>query len=480
MIGKPFAELGEIDALGVRRGARAQRARRRAAPPARHARRASRSSSGGRRTRSLLGAPATTACAAPCEATAYPLFGAADEMHGVVTVFWEGTRPTTAPSDAERGCGDAAGSLAAPGADTVRYGGNTSCVEVALASGHVLVLDAGTGMRPLGAAARPSTDVTSCTSCSPTCTSTTCRASGSSGRCSGPASTCTSGARASPVQSLAERIAIYLSPPLFPVRLADIPARLTFHDAPEEPTSRSARRRCAPPSVTHQGPTVGYRIEEDGRVARVPARPRAVARRATSADQPDRLDQRPRHRARRRRAVPRRAVRRRRVPAPRRVGSLGIERRRSSSREKADVGRLVLFHHDPYHTDDELEALLAEARRDSAGHRRRLGVPRPRGHEDRVPCRRHSPGARRDLRVSSERAGWVARADGSPHLQSFPPLALPRDRDPARLVVARPRPPTASPPSAARARSRRCCAHPSSGVTAARPPERGRTEAGDI
>ena len=30
--------------------------------------------------------------------------------------------------------------------------------------------------------------------------------------------------------------------------------------------------------------------------------------------------------------------------------------------DKADVGRLVLFHHDPYHTDDELETLLADAR----------------------------------------------------------------------------------------------------------------------
>jgi ribonuclease BN (tRNA processing enzyme) len=28
---------------------------------------------------------------------------------------------------------------------------------------------------------------------------------------------------------------------------------------------------------------------------------------------------------------------------------------------KADVGRLVLFHHDPYHTDDDLDAVLAEA-----------------------------------------------------------------------------------------------------------------------
>ena len=32
----------------------------------------------------------------------------------------------------------------------MRYGGNTSCVEVQLASGHTIVLDAGTGMRPLG------------------------------------------------------------------------------------------------------------------------------------------------------------------------------------------------------------------------------------------------------------------------------------------------------------------------------------------
>lgn len=44
------------------------------------------------------------------------------------------------------------GSLATPGADTVRYGGNTSRVEVRLESGHLLILDAGTGIRPLGAA----------------------------------------------------------------------------------------------------------------------------------------------------------------------------------------------------------------------------------------------------------------------------------------------------------------------------------------
>lgn len=41
------------------------------------------------------------------------------------------------------------GSIPAPGPETVRYGGNTSCVEVRVA-GQVLILDSGTGIRPLG------------------------------------------------------------------------------------------------------------------------------------------------------------------------------------------------------------------------------------------------------------------------------------------------------------------------------------------
>ncbi|HYZ92152.1 MAG TPA: MBL fold metallo-hydrolase, partial [Actinomycetota bacterium] len=42
------------------------------------------------------------------------------------------------------------GSLPTPGRDTVRYGGNTSCLEVELANGSMLVLDAGTGICALG------------------------------------------------------------------------------------------------------------------------------------------------------------------------------------------------------------------------------------------------------------------------------------------------------------------------------------------
>lgn len=40
--------------------------------------------------------------------------------------------------------------MPAPGPQTSRYGGNTSCVEVRLADGSTLALDAGTGLRELG------------------------------------------------------------------------------------------------------------------------------------------------------------------------------------------------------------------------------------------------------------------------------------------------------------------------------------------
>jgi phosphoribosyl 1,2-cyclic phosphodiesterase len=264
------------------------------------------------------------------------------------------------------------GSLAAPGADTIRYGGNTSCIEVALASGERLILDAGTGMRPLGVALerdpveelhvllthlhldhlqglgffRP------------------LFREGVAVHVWGPAS---------PVQSLADRIAIYLSPPLFPVRLADIPARLVFHDEPEEEiTIGSATIRAA--KVTHQGPTVGYRIEEDGQsLAYLPDHEPSLgfdlADRATDwisgyelARGVDVLfhdaqygdDEYPRHVG---------------------WGHSCVEHVMAFA-AKADAGTVVLFHHDPYHTDDELEALLEQARAMRPGDAARVCLAR--------------------------------------------------------------------------------------------------------
>lgn len=42
------------------------------------------------------------------------------------------------------------GSIPTPGAATARYGGNTPCISVEAAGGHLVILDAGTGIRGLG------------------------------------------------------------------------------------------------------------------------------------------------------------------------------------------------------------------------------------------------------------------------------------------------------------------------------------------
>jgi phosphoribosyl 1,2-cyclic phosphodiesterase len=52
------------------------------------------------------------------------------------------------------------GSIPSPGVKTVRYGGNTPCVSVHLPGGRILVLDSGTGIREFGkAAARGSEEI---------------------------------------------------------------------------------------------------------------------------------------------------------------------------------------------------------------------------------------------------------------------------------------------------------------------------------
>jgi len=42
------------------------------------------------------------------------------------------------------------GLIAVPGKDTTIYGGNTTCLEITLESGRVIIIDSGTGIRPLG------------------------------------------------------------------------------------------------------------------------------------------------------------------------------------------------------------------------------------------------------------------------------------------------------------------------------------------
>lgn len=154
------------------------------------------------------------------------------------------------------------GSLPTPSRDMQRYGGNTSCIEVQTDDGdgsHVVVMDAGTGICSLGRALgtdvtrvdvmlthlhmdhiiglgffsalfRPDLDV----------------------HLWGPSST---------ALDLRSRLGRYLSPPLFPVRLRDLPCHLTLHDVPLgtfDLPGFSVRAAL----VCHPGPTVGYRLDD--------------------------------------------------------------------------------------------------------------------------------------------------------------------------------------------------------------------------
>jgi phosphoribosyl 1,2-cyclic phosphodiesterase len=154
------------------------------------------------------------------------------------------------------------GSVPTPGPETVHYGGNTSCIEVGLDDGSVLVFDAGTGIIPLGLELLErdvrrlhlllthlhldhleglrffaplwhedvKLDIW------------------------GPPS---------PLLGLRERISRSFSPPLFPIDLGDVPAAVTFRDVPREPWSVNGASLAAG-LVVHPGPTVGFRIESGG------------------------------------------------------------------------------------------------------------------------------------------------------------------------------------------------------------------------
>jgi ribonuclease BN (tRNA processing enzyme) len=68
---------------------------------------------------------------------------------------------------------------------------------------------------------------------------------------------------ASATETLHRRLTRYLSPPLFPVRLGDLPCRLELHDAPRGPFEVPGLSVTAD-LVCHPGPTLGYRIAADG------------------------------------------------------------------------------------------------------------------------------------------------------------------------------------------------------------------------
>jgi ribonuclease BN (tRNA processing enzyme) len=163
----------------------------------------------------------------------------------------------------------------------------------------------------------------------------------------------------SAVRSLEQRIARYFSPPLFPMQLSDVRARIRFHDVLTAEW-RIGSAYVSSDLVSHPGPTLGFRLEERGRsLAYIPDHePRvgggvrelppdwisgfALASRASVLLHDCQYLER---------------------EYETRVGfghSSVVDA--VAIGELAHVERLLLFHHDPLHTDTELEALQQRAR----------------------------------------------------------------------------------------------------------------------
>jgi phosphoribosyl 1,2-cyclic phosphodiesterase len=264
------------------------------------------------------------------------------------------------------------GSLATPGRATLKFGGNTSCVSAELDDGTLIVFDAGTGIRNLGLelAGRGPREIHLCLThfhldhvegigfFAPLFDPRT------ELHIWGPPST---------ERSLEERIALYLSPPVFPLSLSDIPAQLHFHDVPQEPW-RIGSAEVFATEVSHPGTTVGYRLTENGSVfAYLPDHEPAVgiplqtlspdwmsgfsiAADATALVHDAQYSE---------------------DEYPSKIGwghSSVADAVVFASR--ATVGRLLLFHHDPLHDDRKLDELQERARELWAGGDEALSLAR--------------------------------------------------------------------------------------------------------
>ena len=155
------------------------------------------------------------------------------------------------------------GSIPTPGQRTVRYGGNTACVEVRDDAGSLLILDAGTGLRELGQSLngkhpysidlllshlhwdhiqgipffRPAYDARS------------------ELRIYGPAQS----------RSLKDLLGLGMDDPFFPVDLDGLPIKLTIAEVRSGEQRSVGRFTIQTAGIFHPAPALAYRIESGGR-----------------------------------------------------------------------------------------------------------------------------------------------------------------------------------------------------------------------
>jgi phosphoribosyl 1,2-cyclic phosphodiesterase len=248
------------------------------------------------------------------------------------------------------------GSIASAGPDTVAYGGNTSCVELEAADGSVLILDAGTGIRRVGDTYKQPRRVDILL--------THLHMDHIQGlgffapffqrdfevHVWGPSST---------TQGLRTRLTRYLSPPLFPVRLRDVAARLELHDVPMEPFVIGGLTITGQ-TVIHPGQTIGYRVTDGSTtVAYIPDHEPALGMNGVPSEPQwtSGFDLA---------ANAHLLIHDAQYTADEYDERVGWGHSRVADAvalaRLAGAKRLITFHHDPAHDDHELDAMVEEAR----------------------------------------------------------------------------------------------------------------------
>jgi phosphoribosyl 1,2-cyclic phosphodiesterase len=249
------------------------------------------------------------------------------------------------------------GSVPSPGPETIRYGGNTSCVQVTLEDGTILALDAGTGIRSLGMALPEETQhlhillthlhldhIQGLVFFAPAFK---------------PQSEIVIWGPAAPEASLEDRIARYISAPLSPVEVRELPCDVSFRHCPEsEWEIGSAKLKAA--SVAHRGPTLGYRITEgDTSLCYIPDHEPALGI-SLADEEPQWISG---HELASGASLLLHDCQYSDSEYPEHVGwGHSALSHTLDFIERMQPERTVLFHHDPLHTDDFLDIHFANAR----------------------------------------------------------------------------------------------------------------------
>ena len=155
------------------------------------------------------------------------------------------------------------GSFPHIGPEMVRYGGNTSCVEVTGSDGTVVMLDAGTGIRNAASAVNP--DVRRMDILLTHFHMDHLQGLGFFAPLFNPNMEVHIWGPPSTTMTLHSRLARYLSPPLFPVCIRDFGCKLELHNSPRGKL-HLGELTITSDLICHPGPTMGYRIS-DGRSA---------------------------------------------------------------------------------------------------------------------------------------------------------------------------------------------------------------------